>query len=124
MGEFIIAVIAAFVFFMVVLPAVGILAGIFLRAGLPYAAGFWVCYVTVWLLTGGQVNWAMTAMLSAVWVGAVWLARRMYQAQKEVRFSWHEGHYTGALLSMLLFVPLWRAPQPELEPALECQAEG
>ena len=124
MGEFIIAVFAAFVFFMVVLPVVGIVAGIFLRAGLPYAAGIWMCFVTVWLLGGGQVDWALTTVLSAAWVGAVWLARRKYQEQKEMRFSWHEGHYAGALISLLLFAPLWRASQAELEPALECQAEG
>jgi hypothetical protein len=125
MGEFVIAVVAAFLFFMVGLPAIGILAGIFVRAGLPYAAGYWLSFVAVWLISGGSFSWGAALTLSALWTVAVWIARRKYQEQKQVLFAWHEGHYTGALVCLLLFAPLWSQPPtgeavvPKLE---ECQA--
>jgi hypothetical protein len=124
MGEFLVAVVAAFMFFMVVLPAIGIMAGIFFRAGLPYAAGFWVSFVAVWLCIG-QHSWTAFLTLSAAWAFAVWVARRKYQKKHGVKFSWHEGHYSGSLVCLLLFAPLWKSAPEESEPVLEeCQAEA
>lgn len=125
MGELLFAVVAAFLIFMVLLPAVGILAGIFLRVALPYAAGFWVCFVIVWLCSGRTIPWSVVLAFSAVWVAAVWLARRKYQEQKGARFSWHEGHYTGAWVCLAFFAPLRKGAQVEVAPDLEeCQAEA
>ena len=124
MGEFIFAVVAAFLIFMVALPAVGILAGIFFRVGLPYAAGFWVGFVTVWVFSGSLLNWGMVLTLAGAWIFAVWVARRKYQEQKGLQFRWYEGHYTGALICLLLFAPLWSPTQAEVAPELEeCPAE-
>lgn len=124
MGESIFAVVAAFLIFMVALPAVGILAGIFIRVGLPYAAGFWVCFVTVWLHSGSLINRGLVVTLVLGWTFVVWLARRKYQERKGLRFAWYEGHYTGALICLLLFAPLWPTPRAQVVPELEgCQAE-
>lgn len=125
MGELVFAVVAAFLIFMVLLPAVGILAGIFLRVALPYAAGFWGCFITVWLFSGRTINWGAVLTLSAVWTLAVWVARRKYQEQKGVGFSWYEGHYIGAWVCLTFFAPLRKAVPVEVEPKLEeCQAEA
>ena len=106
--------------------AAGILAGIFFRAGLPYAAGCWGCFVTVLLFSSGAVNWVAVLGLSAAWTYVVWLARRKHREQNGLTFAWYEGHYTGALICLLLFAPLWSRTQaddavPELG---ECQAES
>lgn len=125
MGEFLFAVVAAFLIFMVLLPAVGVLAGIFIRAGLPYAAGFWVCSVVVWLFSGGVFNGWLAGGLSVVWALSVWSARRKYQEQKAVRFGWYEGHYTGALICLMFYAPLRKPAEVETHPELEeCQAEA
>ena len=124
MGEYMVAVVAAFLLFMVALPAVGILAGIFLRAGLPYAAGYWFFFVAGWLFSGATGNWGIVLALSAGWTFLVWLARRKHQEQNGLKFSWHEGHYTGALISLMLFAPFWKKSQVVIEPELEtCQSE-
>lgn len=125
MGELLFAVVAAFLIFMVLLPAVGILAGIFFRVALPYAAGFWGCFITVWLCSGRTINWSAVLTLSAVWASVVWMARRKYQEQKGIGFRWYEGHYLGAWVCLTFFAPLRRKTQSEVAPELEaCQAEA
>jgi hypothetical protein len=109
---------------MVVLPALGILVGIFIRAGLPYAAGCWVCFVAVWLCSGGTFRWEVAVTLSAVWAFFVWLARSKHQERNGSKFGWHEGHYRGALICLMLFAPFWKRSKGEIEPELKvCQSE-
>ena len=125
MGEFLIAIVAAFLIFMVLLPVAGILAGIFFRVGLPYAAGYYVSFILVWIFSGGVFHWGSVLALSAVWTGIVWMARRKYQERKGVTFSWHEGHYRAAYYCFMLLAPQRKSSQVGIEQDLEeCQAEA
>ena len=84
--EFILAVVGAFVFYLVVLPLFGWLVGFIFRVFLPYLSlGLIVCVLKA------NSSWYL---LAALWILALIYIRR--QALKRNEYHWTEGHYEAA----------------------------
>ncbi len=108
--EFLLAIIAAFFFYMVVLPFFGWLIGLFFRVCFPYSLGGLLVYLLninpIWYLIAGLWLFALLVVRSRV-------------ARSRV-LHWTEGHYQSA--KMLLTLGLLMEKQVEEWPPLESRA--
>ena len=90
--EFLLAIVGAFFFYLVILPLFGWLIGLFFRVGLPYAGGGLLIY-----LLDLHPAWYL---LAGVWLLGMLAVRN--RIGREQLMDWSEGHYQSAKMLLSL----------------------
>jgi len=95
------ALLGAFLLYVLLLPLFGVLCGLLVRIVLPYALGGVAGYLSVAYLAGWSGTQWLFILMTISWVGAVWHGRfRLKQVRGTL--AWYEGHYSGVLATLTL----------------------
>lgn len=105
MIEFGLYVIGMFLFYILVLPLVGILLGSVVYLGLPYLAGVALACIAHKVFHGSFLDLGAFWLLAFTWSVALVHTRQLHKKVLELEHSWHEGHYLAATTLLLMGNP-------------------
>jgi len=88
------AIVGAFLLYVLLLPLIGIAVGFVARVIAPYVVGSVVGFALTGTLFGGS-QW-LFVVISVLWMVAVWYSRSCLKKLCG-SLAWYEGHYFGAL---------------------------